>query len=133
MIPPGLDHIFLDRSLGAVRVPALLRAAGMSVTTMREHYGEARAQTVSDHEWIALTAERNWLGFHKDASIRRNELERQTVLETGARLFCIPRADLLAEDLAARFIANIAAIHRAAESPGPFIYSVLPARIERLL
>jgi hypothetical protein len=88
---------------------------------------------VTDHEWIALTAERGWIGFHKDATIRRNELERQTVLETGARLFCVPRADLLANDLAARFIDNIEAIHHAAESAGPFIYSVLPTRIERLL
>ncbi len=100
---------------------------------MREHYGEKRAQSVSDHEWIALVAERNWIGFHKDANISRNELERQTVLETGARLFCIPRADLIADDLAARFLSNIAAISRAAQSDGPFIYSVLPARIVRLL
>jgi hypothetical protein len=108
VIPAGLDHIFIDRSLGAIQVPALLRAAGLSLTTMREHYGESRAQTVTD-------------------------LERETVLETGARLFCVPRADLLAEDLAARFTVNIAAIHRAAQSPGPFIYSVLPMRIVRLL
>jgi hypothetical protein len=77
--------------------------------------------------------QQHWIGFHKDATIKRNELERQTVLATGARLFCIPRADLVAEDLAERFIANIGAIQRAAESPGPLIYSVPPTRIDRLL
>lgn len=100
---------------------------------MREHYGEGRAQLVSDHEWIALVAERNWIGFNKDAAIRRNAVERQTVINTGARLFCVPRADILAEDVAARFISNIAAIARAAQSPGPFIYTVHPTGIDRML
>ncbi|TGD84779.1 hypothetical protein E5M78_21150, partial [Mycobacterium tuberculosis] len=45
-----LDHIFVDRSLGAVQVPQLLRDAGFRLTTMREHYGETQAQSVSDHK-----------------------------------------------------------------------------------
>jgi len=63
-------HVFVDRSLGAIQVPALLRAAGIVLTTMREPYGEIRAQAVTDHEWIALTAQRGWIAFHKDDSIR---------------------------------------------------------------
>jgi hypothetical protein len=100
---------------------------------MREHYGEERAQYVSDHEWITLTAERNWIGFNKDATIRRNALERQTVLNTSARLFCIPRADLLGEDAAAWFVTNLAAISRAAHYPGPYIYTVGAHKIRRVL
>jgi hypothetical protein len=100
---------------------------------MREHYGEQQAQYVTDYEWIALTAERNWIGFHKDATIRRNAAERRTVLDTGARLFCVPRADILAEELATRFTTNIAAIARAAQSAGPFIYTVHPSMIVRVL
>lgn len=42
---------------------------------MREHYGETQAQSVSDHKWIAMTAECGWIGFHKDANIRRNAVE----------------------------------------------------------
>lgn len=49
---------------------------------MREHYGETQAQSVSDHKWIAMTAECGWIGFHKDANIRRNAVERRTVLDT---------------------------------------------------
>jgi hypothetical protein len=100
---------------------------------MREHYGEARAQHVADTEWIALTAQRGWLGFHKDAEIRRNEVERRAVIESGARMFCVPRADLIATDIAARFMTNIAAIAVAARSGGPFIYSVQLHRIAKLL
>ncbi|KZS69948.1 hypothetical protein A4G29_05665 [Mycobacterium kansasii] len=118
-----LDHFFVDRSLGAVQVPKLLREAGFRLTTMREHYGEVTIQSVSDHEWIALTAERGWIGFHKDANIRRNAVERQIVIDTGARLFCVPRADILAQEVAKRYIVCVSSIVRAARLPGPFIYT----------
>ncbi|KBL77038.1 hypothetical protein T612_03839, partial [Mycobacterium tuberculosis UT0096] len=54
-------------------------------------------------------------------------------LDTGARLFCVPRADILAEQVAARYIASLAAIARAARFPGPFIYTVHPSKIVRVL
>ena len=113
--------------------PALLRAAGVALTTMREHYGEAQAQRVSDQEWITLTARRGWIAFHKDDNIRRNAVERQMVLDSDARMFCVPRADITAADLAARYLANLAAIAEAARSPGPFIYLVYANRIERFV
>lgn len=59
-----------------MQVPQLLRDAGFRLTTMREHYGETQAQSVSDHKWIAMTAECGWIGFHKDANIRRNAVNR---------------------------------------------------------
>lgn len=99
---------------------------------MREHYGEALGQLTADPDWIRLVAERGWIGFHKDAAIRRNDIERATVIKYEARLFCVPRADLLAVDLAARFTVNLPAIERAATEPGPFIYGVHPSNIERL-
>ena len=122
----------MDRSLGALQVPGLLREAGFALTTMREHYGEATAQRVADLEWITLTAERGWIGFHKDAEIRRNEAERLAVVATDARMFCVPRADITAADLAARYISNLPAIAAAAKTPGPYIYSVQANRIVRL-
>lgn len=129
----ALPHVFIDRSLGAVQVPALLRAVGVSLTTMREHYGEAAAQGIADQEWITLTAQHGWIAFHKDDSIRRNEVERQTVLATGARMFCVPRADITAGELALRFTNNLAAIANATQSPGPFIYLVYPNDITQLV
>lgn len=72
----------------------MLRAAGVQLTTMREHYGEALGQMTADPDWIALAAKEGWIGFHKDAAIRRNEPERRSVIAHGARLFCVPRADI---------------------------------------
>ena len=37
---PPAPHFFVDRSLGRLRVPGALRAAGWSVTTLAEHYGQ---------------------------------------------------------------------------------------------
>jgi len=128
-----LPHVFIDRSLGAVQVPSHLRAAGFVLTTMREHYGEHQAQHVQDVDWINLTAQRNWIGFHKDGNIRRNVVERQTVIGVAARMFCIANAEITAQDAANRYIANFKAIAAAALGPGPFIYSIHPHRIERLL
>jgi PIN like domain len=128
-----LPHIFVDRSLGAIQVPRMLRAAGLTLTTLREYYGEQHGQRVSDREWIQLTAQCGWIAFHKDAEVRRNVAERQTVIDHGARMFCVPRADITAADLAARFMANISAIAVAAQADGPFIYSVQSHRIVRLL
>ncbi len=128
-----LPHLFIDRSLGAIQLPAILRENGVSLTTLREHYGVPADQRVEDTAWISLTAERGWIGFHKDAAIRRNEVERLTVLATGARLFCIPRADRSAQENAARFVNNLADIVGAAKQDGPFIYSLHPRTIERLL
>ena len=127
-----LPHVFVDRSLGAMQVPRILRASGIALTTMREHYGEELAQLTADPDWIRLVAERGWIGFHKDAAIRRNDLERASVAAYGSRLFCVPPADITAADLAQRFITNLAAIERAASEPGPFIYGVYPSGIQRL-
>jgi len=93
-----LPHVFVDRSLGAIQLPRLLRAAGLELTTMREHYGEHLGQMTADPDWIGLVAERGWIGFHKDAAIRRNDIEQAAVRQSGARLFCVPRADITADE-----------------------------------
>lgn len=128
-----LPHVFVDRSLGATQVPRLLRNAGIKLTTMREHYGEHVAQTVDDIDWIIEIADRQWIGFCKDSAIKRNEAERQTVIEREAQLFVIARADVSAAQVAARYVNNLSVITRAAAEAGPFIYSVQLSRIERLL
>jgi hypothetical protein len=100
---------------------------------MREHYGERRAQKIADVDWIALTAQQNWIGFHKDDNIRRNQVERQAVINVGARMFCIGNAQITAADAASYYITNFPAIAAAANQPGPFIYIVHPGRIVRLV
>ena len=85
---------------------------------------EQLAQLTADPDWIRVVGERGWIGFHKDAAIRRNDLERAVDVEHGSRLFCVPRADIIAADLAQRFLIDLPAMQRAPEERGPFLYGV---------
>lgn len=74
--PDGLPELFLDRSLGRIKVPSLLRSHGLRLTTLAEHYGVPRDETVTDQAWLALAGQRGWVVFMKDARIRYNRAER---------------------------------------------------------
>ncbi len=54
--PDGLPDLFVDRSLGRIKVPTLLRASGLRVTTLAEHYGVPADEEVRDVEWLELRA-----------------------------------------------------------------------------
>ena len=83
----GLPFVFVDRSLGRVQVPRLLRANGVRLATLSEHYGIPADETVQDTTWIAESAERGWIAFMKDERIRRRPAERDEIDRSGARCF----------------------------------------------
>jgi hypothetical protein len=114
-------------------VASLLRAAGIRLVTLAEHYGVPQDEDVADTTWITETAERGWIAFHKDKRIRSKIAERAKILETGARCFCLTSGNLRTTEMAERFVQNIAAIERACAEPGPFLYSVHATKIERLI
>jgi hypothetical protein len=130
--PAGLPDLFLDRSLGRIKVPQLLRAAGLQLVTLGEHYGIPADENVRDEEWLALVAQQGWVALHKDPSIRRNVAERRAIVEHGTRTFSLTRQDLLADEMARRFLDNLEAITEACSEPGPFVYAVHGNRIEPL-
>jgi hypothetical protein len=61
--PDGLPDLFLDRSLGRIKVPQLLRAAGLRLVTLSEHYGIPADEDVADDEWLELAGRRGWVVF----------------------------------------------------------------------
>lgn len=130
--PDGLPDLFLDRSLGRIKVPRLLRAAGLRLVTLSEHYGIPADEGVADDEWLALAGTRGWVVFMKDTRIRYNRAEREAVKAQSVRCFCLANQSLAGDEMAARFLDNLAAIERACEDPGPFIYAVHQTRIEKL-
>ena len=85
----ALPVVFVDRSLGRVQVPHLLRDAGIELVTLAERYGVPADEQVADVTWIAESARRGWIAFMKDA-IKRRPAEIQAILENGARCFCLP-------------------------------------------
>lgn len=56
--PDGLPELFLDRSLGRLKVPGLLRAAGLNLVTLAEHYGVPDDESVADETWLELAGTR---------------------------------------------------------------------------
>lgn len=77
--PDGLPELFLDRSLGRIKVPRLLRDAGLNPVTLAEHYGIPADESVPDEDWLQLSGERGWAVFMKDTRIRYNPAERAAV------------------------------------------------------
>ena len=131
--PDALPDLFLDRSLGRIRVPQLLRAAGLRLVTLAEHYGVPADEAVSDETWLELAGTSGWAVFMKDTRIRYNPAERDTALRHSVRCFCLTSQSLSADAMAARFLDNLDAIAEAcAEGSDGFIYAVHANRIERL-
>lgn len=134
MSPPEQQlKFFLDRSLGRVAVPALLRADGSDLVTLAEHYGVPEDEQVADTQWIQDAAERGWPILMKDKRIRYRRAEIDAVVRHKARCFVITRGDLTSGDTADRFLASIDAIYEAATvAAGPHIYAVHADRLDRL-
>lgn len=130
--PEGLPLLFIDRSLGRIKLPTLLRVAGLELVTLAEHYGTPQDENVDDVTWLSDTAARGWVAVGKDERIRRRPAEKEAVRRCGARVFYFTRGDLRAEVYAERILANIDAMARACAGSGPFIYVVHPNRIERM-
>jgi hypothetical protein len=128
----GLPFVFVDRSLGRIRFPALLRDAGVELVTLAEHYGIPADEDVADVDWILEAAGRGWVLFMKDAAIRRRPAERQAIMMSGAKCFCLANAGVDAAEAARRHVDNLAQIAKACAEPGPFLYAVQMGRIERL-
>lgn len=130
--PAGLPDLFLDRSLGRIKVPLLLRAAGLRLTTLSEHYGIPGDERISDEDWLELAGRNGWVVFMKDTRIRYNRAEREAVKEHQVRCFCLSSQSLNGEEMAARFLRNLPRITASCEQSGPFIYAVHKNRIEKL-
>ena len=123
---------FVDRSLGRVTFPSILRDAGWKLVTLAEHYGVPTDQDIADTQWIADAAQRGWPILMKDKRIRYRPAEIGAVAEHGAKCFVATRGDLASHAYAERFIANQKTIAKAAGMAGPYIYAVHADRIERM-
>jgi len=130
--PDELPDLFLDRSLGRIRVPEVLRAAGLRLTTLAEHYGVPADEWVADADWLALAGQRGWTVFMKDTRVRYRPAEQAAVRTHAVRCFCLTHQGLPGDEMARRFLVNLPAIAAACSAPGPFIYAVHATRIQAM-
>ncbi len=131
--PAGLPDLFIDRSLGRYQVPAILRAAGLRLVTLAEHYGVPRDESVTDVEWLADIGSLGWAVLMKDERIRYRPAERAAVASYKVRCFCLTQGNIQASVMADYFLNNLRAIEKACHDEGPFVYAVHARQIVRML
>jgi hypothetical protein len=113
--PDGLPDLFLDRSLGRKKVPELLRAEGLRLVTLAEHYGiparritEDARTSLREHK-VLLLDERGYL------SIRHLSLvvEAATIAETPSTKSRAQPLNRIGLDVALRLLdrADLARVH----------------------
>lgn len=99
-------HFFVDRSLGGVQVPELLRVAGWTLTTLAEHYGQPADQDVHDVDWLGLCGLRGWPVLMKDEKIRYRAAERDALVSAGVAAFCLASGNIKSIGMAELFIQH---------------------------
>ncbi|MDQ2728693.1 MAG: hypothetical protein M3Y91_12720 [Actinomycetota bacterium] len=104
--PDGLPDLFVDRSLGRLVVPDLLRAAGLRLITLAERDGMPANENVPDVTWLADAGSRGEAALMKDERIARNVAERNAIAAHGVRCFCLARADLTGRAMAELYLAH---------------------------
>jgi len=133
--PDGVElpTFFIDRDLGRIAFPDGLRAAGLSIVTIAEHYGVQASEQIEDETWMFEAAEHDWPVFCCDSKHRkrRRPAERAALLDSGLREFVL-NGNVTAQENVVRVRANLEAIATACTRPGPFVYRVHPNRIEAL-
>ena len=130
--PAGLPDIFVDRSLGRLEVPRLLRDAGLRLTTLAQRDGVPQDESISDETWLEDASRAGEIVFMKDSRVRTNVAEKAAIIRFRARCFCISNQGLPAEVMAQSFIRNLVRITDACAASGPFVYAVQHARIVNL-
>ncbi len=117
--PDGLPDLFLDRSLGRVKVPHLLRESGLRLVTLAEHYGVPADEKVADTEWLELAGTEGWAVFMKDERVRYTPAEKAAIEQHAVRCFCLTSGNITGDQMAQRFVGNLEAITAACAQDGP--------------
>jgi len=123
--PPPPPEFLIDRALGIVLADAI-RGRGFIVHTLRSIYGEQRAQSIDDEEWIPEFAHLSYILLTKDDEIRRYPPARDAAFNSGAKIFCLPNANLDGPHMQERFLVNLNRIIQRARHNGPYMYAVDP-------
>lgn len=121
MSPP---QFLLDRSLGGRKLVAMLREAGWDAVTLAEYFGDARAQRMSDEEWIGEGTAAGFVLIAKDHHVASRPLEARAIYMHDARIVAFARGDITADEMANLCLAHAKAIHRLATVHPPFVFSL---------
>ncbi|WP_298862711.1 hypothetical protein [uncultured Microbacterium sp.] len=116
-------RFLLDRSLGGKLLIARLRGAGWNARTLAEEYGDARAQAMSDDEWIASGTASGFILLAKDHRIASRPLEARAIYMHDARAIAFANGNLTATEMGDLCLQYEKAIHRMSSAHPPFVMS----------
>ncbi len=120
---------FLDRGLGVHFVANALRDQGYRALPMVEVYPDGADQVVPDDEWIRKASDEGRIALTKDYSITRDHKDALAV--STLRIFALSNANLTGRQMAERYTANLNRILSRAVKPGPYVFVVTAAGLER--
>lgn len=125
-------HFFVDRSLGRVRVPNGLRAAGWDLTTLAEHYGIPADEAVDDVAWLTVAGAHGWAVLMKDDRIRRRPAEATALGAARVHAFCIANANIRSSAQIELFLAHESAIFQICSTAGPSLHAISRSGMRRV-
>jgi hypothetical protein len=100
-----------------------LRNLGLTVETHDDHF----AQNVADVEWISVCGERDWVIISSDKAIKKNVLERQAIMSSGAAAFFFTSASITSDAQLAAFESALSKVtHLLLNQKRPFIARISP-------
>ncbi|CAN5386580.1 hypothetical protein BH23ACT9_BH23ACT9_05420 [soil metagenome] len=122
-----------DRSVGRYIVPDTLRAAGWTVLTLADIWGEQNAQALADVTWLAHAAEQGMPVLTQDDNIRRNAGELQALQVGAVRVFAVTNGQLPGHEVAQLYVTHQHRIFQKCRKPGPFVATVHERGVEWLI
>lgn len=113
--------VFLDESIGAVKVAEALAALGARVEPHREHFPPGTA----DVAWLAAVGLKGWLVLTRDQRIRYRKLEQNALIAAGVRAFVFTGGSATGDETAEAISKAFPRIARVARfKQPPYIYAI---------
>jgi len=99
---------------------------------MADMYGEQAGQLIRDEQWISEATAAGLVLLHKDKQVRYRFVEKQAMLDSGARSFALANGNLTSGVMVAWYVNNLPAILAAIARRGnvPFFYNVYADEIK---
>src|SRR5438876_10674898 len=94
---------FIDKCLGRKVVAEALRAEGVRVEIMEDHFDK----NADDTMWVPEVGRRRWIILTKDRALRHNSLEQIALLKSGTHSFILTSADQTGAQMAHAFVAAL--------------------------
>lgn len=119
--PPSQPTFFLDHSLGTVKVRAALIAKEAKVEVLKEHFDEG----IEDIEWLSEVGRRGWVVLTKDKAIRKREIEKRRLMNSGVAAFVLTSGGLSGDEMGKVFVVALPRMLRLLKrNRPPFIATI---------